>query len=235
MYAIDRIGLLLTKTRVAQNNDRPIQAVPSVTVVQDTALTQQTGYWESLEQSFRATGDELYLTIGNFSENASTHYYPIQFQPVQQEMLAHSAYYYIDAVSVTPAFSSEEETPVPAFTAITAKVNKTFVLENVNFGFDSYRLDYASREELEILALWLKQNPGVTVILSGHTDDIGGDKYNLTLSRNRAKAVAEYLAGQGISNQRIEYYGYGKSRPLIDQASEAARKINRRVEVKFVQ
>jgi len=235
MYAVDRIGLLLTKTRIDQHDDRPIHAIPSVSVVQDTALTTQTGYWELLQQFFRASGEELYVTIGNFSDNASTRYYPIRFQPVQQEMLAQSAYYYIDGVSITPAFSVPEDTGIPPFTAVTAEVNKTFILKHVNFNFDSYRLDYASREELQNLAIWLKQNPAVTVILSGHTDDVGGDKYNLTLSRNRAKAVAEYLATQGVAGERIEYYGYGKSRPLINALSDEARKTNRRVEAKFVQ
>ena len=237
-YSIDRIGLVFSNVPVEAGHDQVIKATPSVSVVQDSALTMKTGYWETLHQEYRANGGEQYLSIGNFSDNATTHHYFIRFMPAQQSMLANSAYYYIDDVSVTPKFLPEAETiavAIPEFVAENVEANKTYVLKNIQFEFDSYRLLYPSFEELDEVVLLLERHPQIKIQLAGHTDDVGGDQYNRTLSHNRAKSVAAYLTSKGISADRVEHAGYGKSRPLIESTTAEARRINRRVEAKFVE
>ena len=74
----------------------------------------------------------------------------------------------------------------------------------------------------------------MNIRLSGHTDFIGSDDYNLVLSRNRARSVADHFVSRGIQSQRIISYGFGKSRPIVLEKTDEARKINRRVEIRFV-
>jgi len=233
-YCIDRIGLLLTDSLIQLPHDRAFSVQPTLLVIQDSALTERTGYWERAFREFKAKGGEEFLTIGNFSSDAETHYYKIQFQPDQQDMLRQSAYYYVDAVRVAPKFTAIEllnDLP-PDFTP-GAVIDKTYVLKNIQFEFDSYKLKDRSFEELDQVVTWLKTHPNSTVVLSGHTDDVGGDKYNLNLSHNRAKSVARYLAISGISEKRIQTIPYGKQRPLVQSATEDARALNRRVEIRF--
>jgi OmpA-OmpF porin, OOP family len=237
MYAVDRVGLNFSDSLVRLKNDRALRIQPDILLVQDSALTPQTGLWERVRQEYKSKGGEQYILIGNFSDDASTKHYHIQFSPEQQEMLKFSAYYYIDNVSIVPKYLPEEmllpSVVPPDFQVENIEMDKTYVLKNLQFEFNSSRLSYAARESLDGLAAWLVQNPSVVVRLSGHTDDVGGDKYNLTLSQKRARSVADYLIGQGIDEGRVFAKGYGKEKPLLDDTSEVSRTINRRVEVKF--
>jgi OmpA-OmpF porin, OOP family len=236
MYAVDRIGVRIENSFQKVNHDKIINA-NSLSIISDSALTEQTGLWEKAKFEYKAKGGEHVITIGNFYKTDETSYYQLMFQPMQQDMLESAAYYYIDDVSVSPKYLPEiyNNVLVDAFQLDVVVLNKAYVLNNINFEFNSYKLLNSSFEELDALVDWLKQNPKIIVQLSGHTDDVGGDRYNLSLSKNRAKTVGEYLITQGIDAKRIESFGYGKSKPLINEKSDPARKINRRVEVKFVQ
>jgi len=72
------------------------------------------------------------------------------------------------------------------------------------------------------------------VLLVGHTDRIGTDAYNQTLSENRAQTVANYLTTRGVSAARLRSQGYGETMPVGDNMSEEGRRRNRRVEIKIV-
>ena len=65
----------------------------------------------------------------------------------------------------------------------------------------------------------------------GYTDSTGGNKINLPLSQDRAKSVADYLTYQGVTPNRITYYGAGSSNPIADNKTKAGRALNRRVEI----
>lgn len=237
MYAIDRIGLLLTDTLVHIKSDKVLRHHPDIAVVHDSALTRQTGLWEVMRGEYKAKGGEQAILIGNFSDDAETKCHHLRFIPMQQEMLKAASYYYIDNVIVEPKFTREKEIIseiAPEFDGENIVLNKTYVLKNINFEFDSYKLSYASTETLDQLFDWLMKHPSLHLVLGGHTDDVGGDQYNLTLSKNRARTVAEYLMKKGIDRKRITHNGFGKRKPLIAETTDPARKINRRVEVKFL-
>jgi outer membrane protein OmpA-like peptidoglycan-associated protein len=70
-----------------------------------------------------------------------------------------------------------------------------------------------------------------TISVNGHTDDVGTDAYNQTLSRRRAEAVRDYLVKAGLPAGILSVTGHGKSLPLVPGSSEAARAKNRRVEL----
>lgn len=231
-YAIDRMGLLLTDSAASGRHNKVINEIPTLSVIQDSALTLSTGLWEHAKMEYKAAGGEQYVIIGNFFSNAATRYYRIQFTPDQQEMLRNSAYYYIDGVKILSKYLVEKEL-MPAFTPEIVDLNTPYVLKNINFAFDSYKLHPSSFEELDKVILWMQQQPDVRLTLSGHTDDRGGDHYNYTLSLNRAKTVAEYLRLRGVEEARLITIGYGKRVPLINSTSEDAREKNRRVEVCF--
>ncbi|MDB4948304.1 MAG: OmpA/MotB domain protein [Gemmatimonadetes bacterium] len=99
------------------------------------------------------------------------------------------------------------------------------------FPFNSTQLMPAGRENLTKLAGILQRYPGSSVLIVGHTDNVGSDSYNMTLSQQRAQAAASYLSTAGIASGSIRTEGRGESEPIVDNATEANRARNRRVEV----
>lgn len=114
-----------------------------------------------------------------------------------------------------------------------ADVGTTVVLKNIFFDFNESTLKKESFEELDRLVNYLNHHK-VNIEIGGHTDDQGSDEYNDRLSRNRAKAVYDYLVGKGISADRLEYRGYGKRKPIADNATEEGRAANRRTEFRII-
>lgn len=104
-------------------------------------------------------------------------------------------------------------------------------LRNIFFNTASFDLLPASNAELEKLGQLLKTNPTLRIELGGHTDNVGGDAANMTLSDQRAKAVRDHLIGQGIDGGRITAKGYGKTKPVATNDTEEGRALNRRTEV----
>lgn len=233
-FCTDRIGLLLSDSLATFAHDRPLGMTPTFTFVKDSALTKETGAWELAVAEYKAKGGERFLTIGNFSDNASTHYYRIQYRPAAEPMLAESAYYYIDDVKVIPkgGIAPGIETP-PFFDGVEAELNRVYVLQNIQFEFNSYALMPVSFGDLDRVVNYLHAHPDISVRLSGHTDDVGGVAYNYTLSARRAKRVGDYLVSKGIDRRRISTRGYGETQPLLAEFTATARALNRRVEIEF--
>jgi len=127
-----------------------------------------------------------------------------------------------------------EQPPPPPPPALPPPTSRRIVLRGVNFDFDQSAVRPDSRPILDEAAAVLKQNPDVRVSVEGHTDYVGTDEYNEKLSVRRAEAVARYLANRGVTPSRMQVIGYGKSRPLADNATEDGRAENRRVELKVL-
>lgn len=233
-YATDRLGVLLSDTLRICRSDGPLSMSPTVTFVKDSAITPETGGWELASAEYRARGNESFLTIGNFADNATTRHYFIKFRPASEPMIANSAYYYIDDVKVSPNISAPPVTPdMPVFTGVDPEFNTTYILTNIQFGSNSYALLPGAYFDLDRVANYLLDTPGVFVELAGHTDVTGDEGYNLKLSENRALSASGYLISKGVERKRISIAGYGEHKPLVGDYSENARDINRRVEIKF--
>jgi len=104
------------------------------------------------------------------------------------------------------------------------------ILENVFFASGKSSLQPKSTIELLHLVKILNNNSKLKVLILGHTDDVGDEKDNVTLSLERAKSVRKFLILKGVESSRIEVKGYGSSLPIGDNSSEKGRKKNRRTE-----
>ena len=109
--------------------------------------------------------------------------------------------------------------------------DNTLVLEYVTFETGSARLTELSRYQLDDAIAFLKKNADVYAALRGHTDNVGDDAMNMTLSDQRARAVREYLVSNGISGDRLESEGFGENLPIESNATEEGRQANRRTEL----
>lgn len=112
-----------------------------------------------------------------------------------------------------PAASPADEAGVVAF--------------RINFGFNSATLPDSAHVMIDRIAQLLKEAPQVRLRIEGHTDAVGSDEANLSLSERRARSVAHYLATHGIAAERLKLVGKGKAEPLTADPYDPA---NRRVQ-----
>jgi outer membrane protein OmpA-like peptidoglycan-associated protein len=118
-------------------------------------------------------------------------------------------------------------------------IGKRFQLNNIYYDFNKWAIRPEAAKTLDKLAVFLKDNPGITVELGSHTDARGNDPYNMTLSDKRARAAVDYLVmTHGISPTSITAKGYGESQlaNLCDDGvgcDEQAHQLNRRTEIKI--
>lgn len=106
----------------------------------------------------------------------------------------------------------------------------TIAFLNIEFEYDKADILPQSIPLLNQVIDALNRNPKMKILICGHTDDIGSDEYNLKLSKQRAKAVYDYLVKNGIKPERLKTEGYGKTKPLVPNDSDENRRINRRTE-----
>lgn len=104
-------------------------------------------------------------------------------------------------------------------------------LKSIEFEFDKAIIQKQSLPILDNVAQALKDNPDIELVeVQGHTDERGDDEYNLDLSNRRAGAVVTYLKQQTVDGDRLTSQGYGETVPLLNEHTERAWKMNRRVE-----
>lgn len=113
----------------------------------------------------------------------------------------------------------------------TLSAGSTIALRNIFFNTASFELLPTSNAELDKLVKLLQGTPTLRIELGGHTDNVGADAANLTLSDQRAKAVRDYVIAKGIDGTRITAKGYGETKPVATNDTEAGRAQNRRTEV----
>lgn len=182
--------------------------------------------WVRLAVTFEALGSERYLILGNFSANRQT--------PVRKTGRSSNkgAYYYVDQVELRRAGGADSF----AATAPDPVAREGFSLDSLQafrsvlFEFDTYSLSGPGKEELQSLFSFLRENPDLHLFLGGHTDARGSNAYNQKLSDLRCQAVVSYLRQLGLDGQRIRWEGFGASRPVAGNDTEAGRRANRRVE-----
>lgn len=103
--------------------------------------------------------------------------------------------------------------------------------KNILFVTGSAKLQASSNKGLNEVVQIMKTNPGMSLAIDGHTDDVGDDEKNMLLSQQRADAVKNYFLSKGIEESRISATGHGETMPLADNKTAAGRTANRRSEL----
>jgi OOP family OmpA-OmpF porin len=154
---------------------------------------------------------------------------------------------WVFTVGVTIPIGKRPAAPAPVAVAVAepaplppppppAPVTETVVLKGVNFCFNCDKLSGEAKAILDGNAMALvKDHPNATFEVAGHTDSKGSDSYNKSLSQRRANNVRAYLVEQGVDGSRMTATGYGESQPVADNATEAGRAQNRRVELRVTE
>lgn len=199
----------------------PLPFVPQIKMESEQFMSNDSD-WVEISGIYKAKGNEQYITIGNFAGPKKNKVVKRNSPSGNPKFGSNYAYYYIDDVSIFRV-PTEIECKAP-------KVNEPTILKNITFHNNESVLLPDSYTELNKLISYLKNNPSISIEISGHTDNVGNETNNVKLSTARAKAVADYLVNKGISRTRIISKGYGSSRPVVPNDTEQNRQKNRRVE-----
>lgn len=175
--------------------------------------------WQEIRKTFKATGAERYLILGNFNSNRETR--------VKETGITSNkgAYYYLDnlALTATEQYSISELYPLDSL----------IILPTLLFDFDDAQLTATGKSEMRKVYDFLNSDSTLNLEVRGHTDAVGTDMYNEKLSNDRCMAVVQYLIGLGLSPKRVIWKGYGSQNPSSDNTTPEGRMQNRRVEVRF--
>lgn len=235
-FATNRIGLGFSDSLLNRDDDKMIRHTPAVNKTSSEAFTAEK--WELATTEYTARGGEKVAIIGNFFDDKATHHWRMEKHAGKSFMVAGSAYYYIDDVSIVqtwpPIEIASDSTSITWTDGRKIEPNEIYILKNIQFDYNSFQLLEISFKELDKLVEVLNERPEWNVELAGHTDDRGSDDYNLELSHHRAREVGNYLIAHGIADKRIQVKGFGKQYPLVNQRDEEARSVNRRVECRFL-
>jgi len=129
-----------------------------------------------------------------------------------------------------PPAPAARPAPPPPPAPAPAPVEERIVLRGVNFDFDKAEIRPDAAVILDEAASMLGSSSG-TVRVEGHTDSVGAEAYNQSLSERRANAVKDYLAGKGVDSSRLSAAGFGESNPVASNDTADGRALNRRVEL----
>ena len=112
------------------------------------------------------------------------------------------------------------------------KVERTIILDDVLFDFDRSTIKPEAAKILDRLVAFMDENKDKKVALSGHTDNVGTEAYNLKLSDRRWMSVRDYVVKKNVEGGRVSGQGFGESKPIADNKTAEGRSKNRRVEIK---
>jgi OmpA-OmpF porin, OOP family len=110
------------------------------------------------------------------------------------------------------------------------EVGEKILINNIFFEFGKADLRPESNAELNRLADFIRSSSEMELEVAGHTDNVGSPEKNLTLSQQRAKAVRDYLLLKGVEAKQLKSVGFGMTKPIASNSTEAGRQQNRRVE-----
>lgn len=136
----------------------------------------------------------------------------------------------IGAIMDRQAVDLQDKLPEAAVERVGEGIQVTFD-SGILFDVDSSELRSTAQGNLRRLAESLEDYEGTSVLVVGHTDSTGGSSYNHTLSERRASAARTFLMGAGLKADRVNATGKGEDEPVADNATEAGRQANRRVEI----
>ncbi len=239
-YVTDGIGILLSEKKVESNLQSELAYVATMSNPRLNML-DESNEWQLLSDIYTAKGGEEYLTIGNFkadkelkvirrTEDMSDKGYgtwsymyvdDVRVKPIQRKLECSCENEYLASIAVDPPLELNEY--------------KKIKLDAILFDFDQDTLTDDALMQLEDVYLLLKKNRSMYMEISGHTDVVGPDGYNLNLSKRRAQRVINHLTNKGIDSSRLQLTFFGKQQPATENETEEGRHQNRRVEFQILE
>jgi len=230
-FAVKEFGIRFTEFPVSVETSKVLSGLHFSKLKGDTFAVLEISYskyysdeikWVKLTTEFEAIGTENYIIIGNFKNNKRTQKYQTK------RKITKGSYYYIDMVSVSNVNSNSLDkafVPQKEYT-----LDSVHVFKDVYFNSNKAEIRGNHQQEMESLLSYLKASSTINIEILGHTDDIGSDGLNQKLSIRRAEEIVKYLTKNGIQKSRITSVGFGSSKPITTNKTEAGRFLNRRVE-----
>ena len=227
-YAVAGIDVLFTSELLTVKTKKPLTkknwlslGLDQYNFLEDTRshFYEDTESWMQVSTTFKAKGSERHLILGNFKSNKQTRVHTTGVSSNK------GAYYYLDALSLSPNFTYEHSEEFALDTLL--------VLPAVLFDFDTARLTRKGVAEIQKIADFMHADSRLGIEIRGHTDSMGSELYNDVLSVERCLTVAEFLIEKGIAKDRISWQGFGASVPVADNLTAQGRQQNRRVEFRF--
>ena len=239
-YVTDGIGILLSEKKVESNLQSELAYVATMSNPRLNML-DEAKEWQLLSDIYTAKGGEEYLTIGNFKTDKElkvirrtadmndkgygtwSYMYvdDVKVRPVQRKLECSCENEYLASIAVDPPLELNEYTKIK--------------LDAILFDFDQDLLTDEALLQLEDVYVLLKKNRAMYMEISGHTDVVGPDGYNLNLSKRRAQKVIDHLAAKGIDASRLQLTFFGKDVPVADNTTDEGRHQNRRVEFQILE
>ncbi|SHM64708.1 Outer membrane protein OmpA [Cyclobacterium lianum] len=224
----------------------PPPKVVNVLLNVQTKERLENGEEQVLPQTRVVLYDENNQTIdGNFSSQNGRLRFPLEPDKNYSMIASKNGYFTksipYSTVGKTPAREDlvEQVTNVTLDTTIVLEqlvLERAIVLENIYYDLDKADIRPDAAAELDKLVQILKDNPGIRIELSSHTDARASDAYNDDLSQRRAESAVEYIVSQGIDSDRLEARGYGERQLIIENAqTEEEHQTNRRTEFKVIE
>lgn len=219
----NNLGIELSPAPTLNKDWRPLTEMSPI-VNAEEIINPEEPEWVKISGKFTAANRERFLLVGNFFDNENTTFVEV---PNPDDNMFNNAYYLIDDIglwqlNVLPEPETLADQPM--------EVGQVIRLDRIYFEFDKWNLLSASFEELDELFNLLEKYPSMKIAIHGHTDSRGSNSYNFTLSDNRTESVYDYLLNKGIERDRIQYEGFGESKPIATNDSDDGRQMNRRVE-----
>jgi OOP family OmpA-OmpF porin len=189
----------------------------------------------AVEAARQAGKDKLCPAEFKAAEDAEKHAYDV-FRACHTEegvALANQATAMANALCPPQTGMKEEEAPlveVPAAEPAPGR-SKYCISLNIEFDIDKADIRQQYHDEVGRVGDFMKKHPETTAVIEGNTDEVGSDEYNMKLSQRRAESVVNYLVNEfGIDRSRLSAKGYGKSRPIASNGTDAGKQKNRRID-----
>ncbi len=193
-------------------------------------ITQQ-----PIEANVELIDNEAGEVLASFHSNSATGKYLISLPSGHNYGIAVSAdgYLFYSDNFVIPKFESYHEIR-RNIKLQRIEIGKGIALNNIFFEYKKAGLSKESKVELQRILKLMQKYPTLEIEVSGHTDNIGGEEYNKSLSQRRAKSVVSYLVKHGINAKRMIAKGYGFSKPIESNDTDEGRRKNRRSEITII-
>jgi outer membrane protein OmpA-like peptidoglycan-associated protein len=233
LFYIDKIGLAFTEGKYALKEWAPIQLKTAVTSKPGEPIHHMQN-WVEVATEYTALGKETHLLLGNFNRPEALTQYMNEFAWGIEP--GWNSYYFVDDVFVVPiqvgeACPEKQNTSnlsVPTTPASIAKTADTTTLQ-VYFDFDA---DELTKAELAKAEAFFKGRSEAQYVLSGHTDSLGTNSYNLVLSERRVAYIKKLIYSKlNVPDIQIKTHYFGKLKPAVPNDTEKGRALNRRVEI----